>query len=471
MVQLTSQHFDVVVIGGGPGGYASALYGASAGLNIALIERHKLGGTCLNVGCIPAKELLETAAIRRAVDHAETFGIEAEFKSLNWGRTIERKQSIIDQLVGGLAGLLKKRKVTVFDGTGTLGADHQTVSVSGGSSGEVTITGDAVILAAGSVPRTIPGFPVDDRRIVTSDELLSIPELPGSAVVIGGGAIGCEFASMMSDLGTEVTIIEALPSILANCDSDMIRVVERSFKKRGIEIHAGVMVTGQETGPDGVTVSFGEGQQVTADTVVLSIGRRPFSETLGLEVTQVTVDQRGFVDADANCRTSVPGVWAVGDVIDTAQLAHVGFMEGIVAITDILGEDAVPVDYDKLPWCIYCEPEVAFAGLTEQQCKEQGLDYIVSKHKFVGNGRAMIVGETGGMVKVIAEKLPDGTGGTILGVHMVGPWVTEQLGQGYLAVNWEATAREVAQFIQPHPTISELFGETVMALTGRSLHS
>ncbi len=470
MVVLTTQHFDVTVIGGGPAGYAAALYGASAGLNIAIVERHKLGGTCLNVGCVPAKELLETAAVKRTVDHAGIFGVQATADGIDWATTLTRKQGIIDQLVGGLGGLLKNRKVTVFDGNGTLGADHRTVSISGGSSGDISITGDAVILAAGSVPRTIPGFPIDDRQIVTSDELLSIPELPASAVVIGGGAIGCEFASMMSDLGTKVTIIEAMPSILANCDIDVVKVVQRSFKKRKIDVHEGVMVTGQTTGPDGVTVSFGDDQTVTADTVVVSIGRRPFSETLGLEATQVAVDDRGFIEADEVGRTSVPGVWAVGDVINTAQLAHAGFMEGMIAITDILGEDAMPLDASKLPWCIYCHPEVAFAGMTEAEAKEAGHDVVISKHRFTGNSRAMIVGETEGLVKIVAEKLPDGTGGVILGVHMAGPWVTEQLGQGYLAVNWEATVSEVAQFIQPHPTLSELFGESVLALTGRSLH-
>ena len=470
-----SEHFDVMVIGGGPGGYAAALYGASAGLNIGLVEKHKMGGTCLNVGCIPAKELLETAALKRHIDHAEMFGINVGETSLDWTRTLSRKQGIIDQLVGGVTGLLKNRKVTIFDGIGTLGADHQTVSISGGSSGDVAVTADAVILASGSVPRSIPGFPIDDRRIVTSDEMLSIPELPKSAVVIGGGAIGCEFASMMSDLGTKVTIIEAAPSILAACDTDMVKVVERSFKKRGIDVHAGVMVSGQDTGPDSVTVHFGAeadgtAQSVTAETVVVSIGRRPLSESLGLEHTGVTVDERGFIPIDANCRTSADGVWAVGDVTPTAQLAHAAFAEAIVAITDILGETPTPLDYDKLPWCIYCHPEVAFAGMTEQQCKDAGIDYVVSKHRFTGNGRALIVGEPEGMVKIIAEKRADGTGGKIIGVHMAGQWVTEQLGQGYLAVNWEATADEVAAFIQPHPTMSELFGESVLALTGRSLH-
>ncbi|MGF1599069.1 MAG: dihydrolipoyl dehydrogenase [Acidimicrobiales bacterium] len=467
---MTSQHFDVIVIGGGPGGYAAALYGASAGLNIALIEKNKVGGTCLNVGCIPAKELLETASVARTVAHAADFGVQVGPLGLEWEVTLRRKQSIVDQLVNGLTGLLERRKVTLFDGTGRLGPDHASVMVGGGASGEVTITADAVILAAGSVPRTLDGFPVDDHRIVTSDELLSIPELPQSAVVIGGGAIGCEFASMMSDLGTEVTILEYAPKILPGCDDDATRVVERSFKKRGIEIHTGVAVTGQETTDDGVTVTYGDGQTITVETVVLSVGRRPAVESLGLEVTDVVVDQRGFVTIDERCRTNVAGVWAVGDLVATAQLAHVGFAEGILAITDILGEDPVPVAYDKVPWCIYCHPEVAFAGLTESAARDAGYDIVVSKHRYAGNGRAMIVGETDGLVKIVAEKRPDGTAGRILGVHMVGPWVTEQLGQGYLAVNWEATVDEVAHFIQPHPTMSELFGESVLALTGRSLH-
>ncbi|NNF54727.1 MAG: dihydrolipoyl dehydrogenase [Acidimicrobiales bacterium] len=467
---MSDSHFDVVVIGGGPGGYASALYGASAGLNVAIIEYNKLGGTCLNVGCIPAKELLETAAVNRMVKHAADFGIEAEATGVNWDVTLKRKQGIIDQLVGGLGSLLKMRKVTVFDGTGTLGEDHRTVSISGGQSGDVAITGDAVIIAAGSQARTIPGFPVDDRRIVTSTELLSIPELPESAVVIGGGAIGCEFASMMSDLGTKVTIIEAAPNILLSTDVDCRKVVERSFKKRGIDIYTGVMVTGQQTNGDEVTVSFGDDQKVTANTVVVSIGRRPASETLGLDNTQVQLDERGHVVVDPIGRTTVEGVWAVGDVVNSAQLAHVAFIEGMNAIKDILGEAVMPIDYDSVPWCVYCYPEVAFAGLTEEQAKERGMEVVVSKHRYNSNGRAMIVGETDGLVKVVAKKNADGTGGQIVGVHMAGPWVTEQLGQGYLAVNWEATVEEAAAFIQPHPTLSETFGETVLALTGRSLH-
>ena len=464
-----AEQFDVVIIGGGPAGYAAALYGASAGLNIALIEKAKVGGTCLHVGCVPAKELLETAAVRRAVESAASFGITVGEPSLDFSVTQTRKQSIVDNLWKGLEGLLKRRKVTVYDGIGTLGADHL-VKVSGGSSGDVELVGTHVVLASGSVPRTIPGFEVDGTRVVTSDEVLSLQTLPATAVVIGGGAIGCEFASMMSDLGTQVTILEGLPKILPGCDEDITKIVLKSFKDRGIDVRTGVSVNGHVPNADGTTVQFGDGESITVETVVVSVGRRPLSENLDLAGTAVAISERGHVVVDELCRTAEPGVYAAGDLIATPALAHVGFAEGMLIIKDILGEDPIPLDYGNVPWCIYCHPEVSFVGHTEASAKEAGFDVVVSKHKFNGNGRAMIVGETDGMIKVIAEKRADGTGGRLLGVHMVGPWVTEQLGQAYLAVNWEATADEVAQFIQPHPTLSELFGETVLGLTGRSLH-
>ncbi len=462
---------QVVIVGGGPGGYAAALYGASAGLDIALVEKAKVGGTCLHVGCIPAKELLETASVYRHVRHAADFGVNAGEPTLDWSVTMARKQKIIDQLCNGLSGLLKGRKVTVYTGVGRLNTDRS-VTVTGDDGATTTLAGQHLILAAGSVPRTIPGFDIDGRLITTSDEVLSIDRLPASAIVIGGGAIGCEFASMMADLGTQVTILEAMPKILPGCDKDVADVVVRSFKKRGITIRTGVPVTGHT--PDGsgssTVVQFGDGESLSVELVVVSVGRRPYPDLLGLDGTGIAADQRGFVEVDQLCRTSVPGVWAVGDLIATPQLAHVAFAEGMMVIKDLLGETPLPVDYEKIPWAIYCHPEVSFAGLSESQAIERGYDVVTSKHRHIGNGRSMIIGETEGLVKVIAEKRPDGTGGRILGVHMVGPWATEQLGQGYLAVNWEATADEVAHFIQPHPTISELFGESMLSLTGRSLH-
>ncbi len=460
---------DLVIIGGGPGGYAAALYGAAAGLDVAMIENQKVGGTCLHVGCIPAKSLLETASVRRALASAADYGFTIDEPTMDFGVSQDRNQGVIDKLHKGLTSLLGSRKIRVVNGTGRL-LDAGRVAVSGGEDGDLELEGDAVILASGSVPRTIPGFEVDGELIQTSDELVKTRSLPASAVVIGGGAIGCEFASMMADLGTEVTILEALPKILPGLDADVTKVVERSFKKRGITVHTGVQVTGHEPGGKGTTVRFGEDQSIAVERVVVSVGRRPLSDVLGLDGTGVEVDERGFVKVNENCRTTLAGVWAVGDLVPTAQLAHIGFAEAMVAVRDILGEDPVPIDYTRVPWCIYCHPEVAFAGLSEEAAKEAGHDVVTVKHRLGGNGRALIIGEAEGLVKVIAAKDGEGRAGQILGVHMVGPWVTEQLGQGYLAVNWEATVDEVAQFIQPHPSLSENFGEAVMALTGRGLH-
>lgn len=467
---MASEQHDLAIIGGGPGGYAAALYGAAAGLDVAIIENRRLGGTCLNRGCIPAKELLQTAEVARTVRESDRFGISSGGDvTLDFGTSTDRMWSVVDQLVKGLGGLLKSRKVTVFEGTGTLGAD-KTVTVAPLDGGEATtITAANVVLASGSVPRTIPGFDVSDR-ILTSDEVFQLETVPNRVVVVGGGAIGCEFASTFVDLGSDVTVLEALPAILPGVDSDVVKLVHRALEKRGIAIKTGVKVTGQAAIDGGVRVDLEGGDSIEADTVIVSVGRRPLSDSLGLDGTGVQVDERGFVQVDDHCRTGVDGVFAVGDLIATPGLAHVAYAEAILVIKQILGEPCVPVDYGRVPWCVYCHPEVAFVGLTEEAAKAAGHDVVVSKHRWPGNGRAMILGETEGMVKVIAAKTESGTGGQVLGVHMAGPWVTEQLGMGYLSVNWEATVDDIAQYIQPHPSLSENFGETVLSLTGRGLH-
>ena len=460
---------DVVIIGGGPGGYAAALYGAAAGLSIGMVERDRVGGTCLHRGCIPAKELLETAAVYRTVGHAGTFGIGSSEPTIDFGTTQARKQKVVDSLTKGLTGLLKARKVVTYEGTGTYTGGGN-VHVAGSDGSTTDLSGDAVILASGSVVRTLPGFDVDGRWVLSSDEVLAMDDLPASAAVVGGGAIGCEFASMMADLGVQVTVLEYLPKILPGLDADVAAVVQRSFKRRDIDVRTGVKVTGHTPGKQTTKVHIEGGDDVEVERVVVSVGRSPLSGSLGLDGTGVEVDERGFVKVDATCRTTVDGVWAIGDLVATPQLAHVGFAEAIVAIKDILGEDPVPVQYDRVPWCIYCRPEVAFAGHSEDSAREAGYDVVVSKHQFRGNSRAQIIDDVEGLVKIIAAKDKDGKAGQILGVHMVGPWVTEQLGAGYLAVNWEASVDEVAAFIQPHPTLTELFGESVLALTGRGLH-
>jgi dihydrolipoamide dehydrogenase len=463
--------FDIVVVGGGPGGYATALYGAAAGLSVAIVERDKVGGTCLHRGCVPAKEFLETAAVQRTVTGAGEFGIQIAGSNLEFSVSQDRKNGVVDKLFKGLAGLLKGRKVTTLSGTGTLKPGHQVEVVDGEDAGRI-ITGRNVVLAAGSVPRTLPGLEVDGRLVMTSDEFLDLKEIPASVAVIGGGAIGCEFASLLADLGAKVTVLEALDTILTGCDDDIIRLVARAFKKRGIEIVTGVQVEGHTPSTDGTLTSVRAGDQTyDVEAIVVSVGRRPRTEGLVSDGVAVQIDERGFVVADEFQRTGESGVWAVGDVVaGTPQLAHVGFAEAIVAVKGMLGEPAVPVDYGRVPWAIYCHPEVAFCGMTEAQAKAAGLSVVTKKDPFGGNSRAQIIGDTEGVVKIVAEQQPDGSAGRILGVHMAGPWVTEQLGAGYLAVNWEALPEEVAFFIQPHPSLSETFGETMIALTGRGLH-
>jgi dihydrolipoamide dehydrogenase len=465
-----AEPFDLVVVGGGPGGYASAFYGASAGLSVALVEKDTIGGTCLNRGCIPAKAFLETAAARRHVEHAAEFGIAATLGATDFAVAQARKQKIVDGLVKGLTGLVKAKKVTYVLGVGALNADNS-VTVTAADGTKTELAGKYVVLAAGSVPRVIPGFE-PGGPVMTSDEVLMLDRIPARIAVIGGGAIGCEFASAFVDLGAEVTILEGLPKILPGLDADLANVVVRSFGKKKIAIKTGVAVTGHTpTGNGSTVVSFGEGEKLEVDAVIVSVGRRPFTDQLGLANTKVAVSDRGFVEVDAYCRTNVANVYAVGDLINTPQLAHVAYAEAILVVKQVLGETAIPVDYDRVPWAIYCSPEVAWAGPGEEAAKAAGYDVVVAKHQFRANSRAMIIGETDGLVKIIAKKNPDGTAGQVLGVHMVGPWVTEQLSGGYLAVNWEATVEEIAHFIQPHPSLSELFGETVMSLTGRSINA
>jgi dihydrolipoamide dehydrogenase len=455
-------HYDVVVLGGGPGGYAAALYGASAGLSIAMIEQQRVGGTCLHRGCIPAKELLQTAEVLRTVRDAKEYGVDAGQPTLDLGTSLARKQQVVDRLTKGLETLLKGRKVTIVPGTGTItDAAAHIVEVDG-----TELQGDALIVATGSLPRPFPGLDFDGAQILSSDHVLELDQIPARTAIIGGGAIGCEFASYLADVGSTVTVLEMLPGILPGVDSQASDVVARAFRKRGIKVLTGVQVDGVDRSP-ALAVRYqhdGGPDSLEVDAVVVSIGRSPRSE--GLAGTGIRVDERGFVVVDDHMRTSVPGVYAAGDVVGTPALAHVGFAEAVVAIKTILGDaQIVPVDYEKVPWGIYCHPEVAFAGMTEAVARERGYDVVTSVQRFGGNGRALIIGEPEGLVKIVAER-----DGPVLGVHIAGPWATELVAEGYLAVNWEATPADIGALIHPHPTLSEVFGEAALALTGRSLH-
>ena len=459
-----AEQFDVVVLGGGPGGYAAALYGGAAGLRVALVEEQRVGGTCLHQGCIPAKELLQTAEVLRTVRGAKEFGVDAGEPVLDLHASQVRKQQVIDRLTKGVESLLKGREVTVLSGTGTIvdAAAHR-VRVDDGTE----VEGPALIIATGSYPKSLPGLDFDGTRVLSSEHVLALEEVPPRVAIIGAGAIGCEFASMLTDVGSEVTLLEALPQILPGIDADASEALVRAFRKRGIAAHAGVRVTSIE-GTRELTIGFDgtDGTNtVTVDKVIVSVGRGPRTEGIGIEGSGVELDERGYIRVDEQMRTAVPGVYAVGDVVPTPQLAHVAFAEAIVAIKSILGEPVTPIAYDKVPWGIYCHPEVGYAGLTEQQARDKGYDVVTSSHRFVGNGRALIIGEPDGIVKIVAER-----NGPVLGVHIVGPWATELMVEGYLAVNWEATPEEIGALIHPHPTLSELFGESALAMTGRSLH-
>ncbi|MDT7698578.1 MAG: dihydrolipoamide dehydrogenase [Pseudonocardiales bacterium] len=462
--------FDVVVLGGGPGGYASALYAASAGLTVALVEKEKVGGTCLHRGCIPAKALLHAAEVFRTVSHAGAHGVrlpEGVQPEPDWPAANSRKAGIVSQLHKGLSGLLKRRKVTVVNGWGRLTADGA-VSVDG-----QTLRGRAVIVCAGSVPRAIPGMEVDGVRVVTSDHSTNsdADRLPERVAVIGGGVIGAEFASVYTDLKVDTTLLEALPHgvLPIGPDRDVADVLARSLKKRGTTIHAEARVGTLEQTSNGVVVPFETprgSDKIEVDQVLVSIGRRPVTEDIGAAEAGMRIDRRGFVEVDtATMQTSRPGVYAIGDCVGTPGLAHVAYAEAMVAVDHILGDNPPPVDYAKVPWVVYTHPEVAWTGMTEAEARAAGHDVEVHKHAMAGNGRAMILGETDGLVKVVAAR-----GGPILGFHLVGPWASELLHEGYLAVNWEALPSDVGRLVHAHPSLAEAIGETMITFSGRSLH-
>ncbi len=455
---LVVAEFDVVVLGGGSGGYACALRSAQLGLSVVLIEKDKLGGTCLHRGCIPTKALLHAGEVADSAKHASEFGVNATFTSMDMTAVNTYKDGVVSKLHKGLQGLVKSRNITYVEGVGRL-VSPNTVEVNGEQ-----YTGKSVVLATGSYPRTLPGLDIDGRQIVTSEEAMRFDFVPKSVIVLGGGVIGCEFASVWSSFGSEVTIIEGLPRLVALEDESSSKQLERAFRKRGIKFETGIKFASATKDANGVTVTLENGATFTAEVLLVAVGRGPVTSGIGYEEQGLTMD-RGYLIVDDKCRTNVPGVFAVGDIIPTLQLAHVGFAEGIMVAEEIAGLHPRAINYDGVPKVTYSEPEVASVGLTTAQAKERGHDVVELSYDLAGNGKANIL-KTAGSVKLVAER-----NGPILGIHMVGSRVGELLAETQLIFNWEATASDVAQHIHAHPTLSEAVGEAHLALAGKPLHA
>ena len=451
-------NFDLVVLGGGSGGYAAALRGAQLGLSVALIEKDKVGGTCLHRGCIPTKALLHAGEVADSARESAQFGVNATFNSIDMAGVNSYKDGVIAGLHKGLQGLVKSRNITYVEGTGRLIAAN-TVEANG-----VQYVGKNVVLATGSYARTLPGLDIDGKRVITSDHGTSMDYVPKSVIVLGGGVIGCEFASVWKSFGSDVTIIEGLPHLIALEDESSSKLLERAFRKRGIKFELGVRFKSHKVNGDSVTVTLEDGREFTADVLLVSVGRGPVTDGIGYQELGITMD-RGYITVDDHCRTNIPGLWAVGDIIPTLQLAHVGFQEGILVAETIAGLNPRPINYDGVPRVTYSEPEVASVGLSTKVAKERGYDIVELDYNLAGNGKAQIL-KTAGSIKLITEK-----NGPVLGIHMVGARVGELLAEAQLIYNWEATADDVAPLIHAHPTMSEAMGEAHMALAGKPLHA
>jgi dihydrolipoyl dehydrogenase len=473
---LAETTYDVAVIGGGPAGYTASIRAGQLGLKVALIEREsKLGGTCLHVGCIPTKSILFNAEVYDHLKHAKEYGIEGVGEvTLNWKAILERKNQIIAKHVKGLDFLMKKNKVTVIPGTGSLaggakGGVH-TVSVKGADGKATQVQAKAVLVATGSDARMLPGLKPDDR-ILTNIEILSMDRIPKSLVVIGAGAVGVEFGSIFKSFGSDVTIVEYLPRMVPNEDEDVSKELARVFRKRGIESHVGAKVDKVERTKDGVKVSFtaadGKQQAKDAEKVLVAVGRAPRTEGVGLDKTKAKLE-RGFVHVNEWMETAEPGVYAIGDIVaGLPQLAHVGAMCGIVAVTKIAGKPARPVKRERIPACTYCEPQIGSVGLTEAQAKEKGLQVKVGKFPFAGNSKASIVGQHEGFVKVVA----DAKYGEVLGVHIIGPQATELIAESVTAMELEATIDELMFTIHAHPTLAEAMLDGFGSVEGMAINA
>ncbi|MBA2254864.1 MAG: dihydrolipoyl dehydrogenase [Chloroflexi bacterium] len=468
--------FDLVVLGAGTGGYSAAFRAAQLGLRVALIDQHRIGGVCLHSGCIPTKAMLESADLFDKVKHSSDYGVNVGEAAVDFGVIAKRRQAVVDRLHKGLQSLVKKNDVQYIHGTGTLvsGKKLKVVQLGddGQPSGEIHVDATDVILATGSRVRSLPGLVPDGRRIVTSDDVLRSTSLPKSMIVVGGGAVGVEFASFYHDMGTQVTVLEYLPALVPLEDADVSKDLERSFTKRGIKVITGARFDASQVTTDGngVCVMVGpegrEPQELRADQMLVATGRAANTDNVGLQNTRAKVD-RGVVQVDLRTmRTAEPHLYAVGDITGGLWLAHVAAHEGIQAVHAIVGDPHEPIDYLKMPRATYCRPQIASIGRSEAECARDGIEVKSGKFPFMANGKALIGGDYEGFVKVVADRKSD----EVLGVHMIGPHVTDLIAEASAAMLLEATAWEVGAAVHPHPTLSEALGEAALMVDGRAIN-
>lgn len=456
---MADHSFDVVILGGGSGGYAAALRSAQLGKTVALVEKDKLGGTCLHRGCIPTKALLHSAEIADNTREAENFGVNASLHSIDMPKVNSYRDGIIDKLFKGLTGLVNSKNITVVAGEGRL-TGPKTVTVNGDN-----YTGTNVVLATGSYSKSLPGLDIGGR-VITSDHALKLNFVPKSVIVLGGGVIGVEFASIWRSFGSEVTIIEGLPHLVPNEDEVISKALERAYRKRGIDFKLGVRFSGVEQTETAVTAVLEDGTRVEAELMLVAVGRGPNTAGFGYQEQGLTMD-RGWVLTNERLQTNLPGVYAAGDIVPGVQLAHRGFQQGIFIAEDIAGLNPVAIDEDGIPKVTYCEPEIASVGLSEAKAKEKfGAENVATyEYNLGGNGKSQILG-TAGFIKLVRR-----VDGPVLGVHMIGSRVGEQIGEAQLIVNWEAHPEDVASLIHAHPTMNEAMGEAHLALAGKPLHA
>ncbi len=458
---------DVCVIGTGPGGYVAAIRGAQLGLKVAVVEREELGGVCLNRGCIPTKAMLRSADLLTTFMHSADFGILAENVRVDYAKVLARKDKVVKQLVGGVASLLESNGVQVIRGSGRL-VERRKVLITGAN--EAAISAKNVIIATGSEPASLPIKGASGSGVIDSDGALELREVPQSMLVIGGGAVGAEWANIFGAFGSQVTLVEMLPTLLPLEDEDMGRALARSLSRRGITVHTDAKLEEISDGDDGkkvgtLTLKDGKQERVAADMVLIGVGRKPNTEGLGLDDVGVKTDRRGFVEIDDHLRTSVPNVYAIGDVSGKQLLAHLASHQGITAMETIAGQDKT-MDYKAVPSCTFTHPEVATVGLSEREARDKGYDVRVGKFPLAASGRAMTYGDTDGLVKVVA----DGKYGELLGVHIIGPSASDMIPEAVLGIRLEATLEDITGTIHAHPTMAESVMEAAWAASGAALH-